>query len=157
MLNYVLQHPDAPEAVAAAEKENEKTEAETSTPDEVESLCDAEVNVPTNSAAVSGQEFQHKTKEREKQADQEVTSKILTQNEEAEEEEENQDGEGEEKPSEPDSNNSEHGPVLEVESSSPKPDQSEDNKTGAVGVCSDADGTGREQETEGKVSHFQLH
>jgi hypothetical protein len=148
-LNGVFQHPDAPEAVAAAEKENEKTEAETSTADELESLCDAEVNVPTDSVAVSGQE-------QGKQADQQVTSKVLAQNEEAEEEEEeeeNQD-EGEEKPSEPDSNDSERGPVLEVESSSPKPRQSEGNKTEAVGVSSDAGGSGREWETDGKVSHF---
>jgi hypothetical protein len=112
------EHPDAPVAVAAAAKENEKTEAEMSTPDEVESLCDPEVNVPVNSVAVSGQEFQDKTKE---------------------------------KPSEPDSNNLEHGPVWEIESSGPKPDQFERNKTEAISSCSNADGNGREREIDGKT------
>jgi hypothetical protein len=45
----------------------------------------------------------------------------------------------EDKPAEPD-DNSESGPVPEVESSSSKPDQSEGNKTETVVVCSDVNG-----------------
>jgi hypothetical protein len=165
-------------AVAAVEKENDKTEAETSTPDKVESVCDAEVNVPTNSVAVSVQELQDKTEEKEKKAEQEKKSNVLTLNEEEEgkeeEEEEQQeqeekktkkkkkkegeeekkDGGEKEKPSEPDSSKSECTPAPAFKSSSPKPDQSEGNKTEAMEVCSDVDGDDGEQENDGKVSYF---
>jgi hypothetical protein len=47
--------------------------------------------------------------------------------------------------------NSESGPVPEVVSSSPKPDQSDGNKTEDVVVCRDAEGNSRERETDGNV------
>jgi hypothetical protein len=49
------------------------------------------------------------------------------------------------------SNKSESRPVPEVVSSSPKPDQSEGNKTEDVVVCRDAEGNSREQETDGNT------
>jgi hypothetical protein len=179
-LYLYFQHPDASVEIAADVNENEKTEAETSTPDTAESLCDPEVNVPTSNVTVSIQEFKDKTEDREKQAEQEVKSRLLTENEEEveEEEEENEEdeeeqeeeedeekrmkkgeeekkgGKEEEKLSEPDGNRPECGPVREVEPSSPKPDHPEGNKPESMGGCSDVGGSGRELETDEKVSYF---
>jgi hypothetical protein len=49
------------------------------------------------------------------------------------------------------SDNSESGPIPEVVSSSPKPEQSAGNKTEDVAVCRDAGGNSREQETDGNT------
>jgi hypothetical protein len=53
----------------------------------------------------------------------------------------------EDKSAEPD-DNSENGPVPEVESSSSKPDQSKGNKTEGVVVCSDVNGKALETTVE---------
>jgi hypothetical protein len=149
-------------AVASVEKENEKTEAETSTPVKPESLCDPGANVPTSSKVVPVKEVEEKTEE-ESQAEQEVKSDAATLNKEEEktkkrmEGEEKTDREEGDKPFEPDSDKSENASVPEVQSSSPKPDQFEGNKAESMEVSSDVDVKDRQQkESDEKVSLMYL-
>jgi hypothetical protein len=147
-------------AVASIKKENEKTEAETSTPIKSESLCDPGANFPTSSTVVPVKELQDKT-EKESQAKQEMKSNAVTLNKEEEEktkkmregEEKKMDREQGDKPSELDGNKSESAPVPEVQSSSPKSDQFERNETESMEVSSDVDAKDRQQkENDEKVS-----
>ena len=164
---------DAPEAVTAVAKENEKTESETGTPDKAESVCDSEaVNVPTGAVAVPVKDFQDSTEGKEKQPEEEVETNAKTQNEEEEEEEEEEDNkqktkkkeeekrredEEGEKLSVPDSNKSESTRVPEVQSSSPEPYHSQGNVTEPMEICSGVDALDREQKENGEKVSFMLY
>jgi len=159
---------DAPEAVTAVAKENEKTESETGTPDKAESVCDSEaVNVPTGAVAVPVKDFQDRTEGKEKQPEEEVEANTKTQNEDEEEdnnrktkkkeEEKRREDEEGEKLSVPDSNKSESTRVPEVQSSSPEPYHSQGNVTEPMEICSGVDAMDREQkENDEKVSFMLL-
>lgn len=147
-------------AVASAEKENEKTEAERSTSSKPESPCDPGANVPTSSTVVPVKELQDKTEE-ELQTDQEVKSNLVALNKEEEKTKKNKEGEEKkmdreegEKPSEPDSNKLESAPVLEIPSSSPKPDRFEGNKTESREMPSDIDAKYRQRKGKGEEVSF---
>ena len=177
-MSYFQCPSDAPEAVTAVAKENEKTESETGTPDKAESVHDSEaVNVPTGAVAVPVKDLQDRTEGKEKQPEEEVNSNAKTQNEEKEEEEEKEkekeektnkkrkkkeeekrreDEEGE-KLSETDSNKSESTRVPEVKSSSPEPYHSQGNMTEPVEICSDVDAMDREQRENGEKVSFVLY
>lgn len=157
---------DAPEAVTAVAKENEKTESETDTPDKVESVCDSEaVHVPTGAVAVPVKDLQDRTEGKEKQAEEEVKTNAKTQNvEEANkkntekrEEEKRREDEEVEKLSVPDSNKTESTQVPEVKSSSPEPYDPQGNVTEPMEICSGAAAEDREQKENGEKVSFMSY
>jgi hypothetical protein len=163
---------DAPEAVTAVAKENEKTESETGTPDKVESVRDSEaVHVPTGAVAVPVKDFQDRTRGKEKQAEEEVKTNAKTQNEEEEEEkhetnkkktekkeeEKRREDEEIEKLSVPDNNKSESTQVPEVKSSSPEPYDTQGNVTEPMEICSGVGAEDREQKENGEKVSFMLY
>jgi len=174
--SYFQCHSDAPEAVTAVAKENEKTESETGTPDKAESVCDSEAtNVPTGAVAVPVKDFQDRTEGKEKQPEEEVETNAKTQNEEEEEGEEEEEEEEDnnkktkkkeeekrredeegEKLSVPDSNKSESTRIPEVKSSSPEPYHSQGNVTEPMEICSGVDAMDREQNEDGEKVSFML-
>lgn len=157
---------DAPEAVPAVAKENEKTESETGTSDKAESICDSEVvNVPTGAVTVPVRDLKERTEGKEKQPEEEVETNAKTQNEEEEEdkktkkkeEEKRRENEEGEKLSVPDSNKSESTRVPEVKSSSPEPYHSQGNVTEPMEICSGVDAVDREQKENGEKVSFMLY